>query len=228
MKCKNCGGNYKTRELECPYCNTENALGKIWMVKRSEAELAYEREKAELGKFLVSPYMLNRILNRALVILGLLYAVIFLGAYLVCLIEPQLENWHFKANEEKITARMEAYYVAGEFEKLYEYMEEECVDFKEFYTYTQAALLNNEYNRYLEQRMHYEALSDEEKETDTYYLESAINSSKKVYSLDMGIYDETDERNRELYESYRKEILAWWISEPKITKDAIDEWREQE
>ena len=41
MKCKNCGAQYKTRELKCPYCNTENIIGKIWQSERSQAEMEY-------------------------------------------------------------------------------------------------------------------------------------------------------------------------------------------
>ena len=85
MKCKNCGGQYKTKELMCPYCHTENLLGKIWMVQRSEAEEAYEREKRELGKTMLSPYMINRYLNRALVVSILLFTSIFVGMILIAL-----------------------------------------------------------------------------------------------------------------------------------------------
>ena len=45
MKCKNCSANYKARELKCPYCNTTNLLGHIWLSEKTEAELEYEKAK---------------------------------------------------------------------------------------------------------------------------------------------------------------------------------------
>ena len=42
MKCKSCAGNYKTKELICPYCGRANLLGKLWFAEKSEAEQEYE------------------------------------------------------------------------------------------------------------------------------------------------------------------------------------------
>ena len=75
MKCKNCAANYKTRELKCPYCGTENLLGRIWQVERTQAELDYANEKKEVKKKIFSPYTADRILNRCLVVIACLYIV---------------------------------------------------------------------------------------------------------------------------------------------------------
>ena len=67
MKCKSCAGNYKTKELICPYCGRANLLGKLWFAEKSEAEQEYERARAEYEKR-VTPYVVNRFLNRSLVL----------------------------------------------------------------------------------------------------------------------------------------------------------------
>ena len=62
MTCKNCGGNYRTRELICPYCRTENVLGHLWLAKRKEAEEEYNRTAHTLREKLLSPYVFHRII----------------------------------------------------------------------------------------------------------------------------------------------------------------------
>ena len=83
MKCKNCGAQYKTRELKCPYCNTENLIGKIWQTERSQAEMAYEEEKKKVGKVLFSPFMVDRLLSRAIAVLIGLHIVSFILIFIV-------------------------------------------------------------------------------------------------------------------------------------------------
>lgn len=222
MKCKNCGANYKTRELKCPYCNTENLIGKIWQAERSQAEFDYENEKKKVGKALLSPYMFERMLNRALVVVIGLYIVSFAIIVLVFMLSEPLEKLYFSHNKEEIETQMAEYYNAGEYEKLDLYMEEKYVEPQDYYAYTQATLLNFDYNRYMEYRMEFQALPKEEKETDDYYLEYALQNSKAVYNLDCGIYSILDEKNREMYESYQKEIMAYWVGTLKLTEGEIE------
>lgn len=66
MKCNSCGANYKTRELKCPYCGKANALGRLWKIKRTEAEEEYERARKEAGRK-ISVYSVDRILSRCIV-----------------------------------------------------------------------------------------------------------------------------------------------------------------
>lgn len=221
MKCKNCGANYKTRELKCPYCNTENIVGKIWQAERSQAELDYENEKKKIGKILLSPYMINRLLNRTILILTGLYIVSFAIIVLVFILSEPLERLYNSVNKEKIEAQMAEYYDAGEYEKLDVYMEEEFVDPQEYYTYTQATLLTYDYNKYMECRLGFQALSEEEKLTDDYYLKYALKNSVDVYNLECGIYSEPDEKNRELYEMYQKDIMAYWVGTLGLTNEEV-------
>ena len=53
MKCKSCAGNYKTKELICPYCGRANLLGKLWFAEKSEAALNVSIEIAKIREFLL-------------------------------------------------------------------------------------------------------------------------------------------------------------------------------
>lgn len=222
MKCKNCGGNYKTRELKCPYCDTENLLGKVWMIERSEAELAYETKKREMGKFLVSPYMLNRVLNRCLIVLAALYVVLFVGAFLVFGVCELYQKISTTIRKEQIEAQMEAYFSAGQYEELDKYMYDNGVDGTAYYAYTQATLIQSDYDWFMEHRLYFDNMSQEEKIADDYHLKYTIKYALEVYSLDYSLYDELDARNTELYETYKKEILAYLVGVLQLTEEEIE------
>ena len=222
MKCKNCAANYKTRELKCPYCGTENLLGRIWQVERTQAEWNYEKEKKEVKKKIFSPYMADRILNRCLVVIVCLYIVSIAVVFLVFYLGDVFQKAAFAKNKDKIEAQMAAYYDAGEFEKLDLYMDDKILDHKEYYAYTQATILNFDYNRYMEYRLGFLALSEEEKLEDDYYLEYALENSRNVYNLECGIYDEPVPENEALYEFYRKEIMAYWVGTLQLSDEEIE------
>ena len=222
MKCKNCGAQYKTRELKCPYCNTENLIGKIWQTERTQAELEYEEEKKKVGKVLFSPYMADRLLSRAIVVLIGLHIVSFALIFIVIALSYPFQKLLFFMNKEKIEAQMEEYYQAGEYEKLDVYMEENYVDNADYYTYAQATLMTFDYNNYMEHRLAFEALPQEEKLLDDYHLKYALKHSVEVYKCECGIYKEPDERNMELYERRQKEVRAYWVGELLLTEEEID------
>ena len=222
MKCKNCGAQYKTRELKCPYCNTENIIGKIWQTERSQAEMEYEEEKKKVGKVLFSPYMADRLLSRAIVVLIGLHIVSFLLIFIVIALSYPFQKLLFSMNKEKIEAQMEEYYQAGEYDKLDVYMEENYVENQDYYTYTQVTLMMYDYNRYMSHRMAFDALTIEEKLADDYQLKYALDHSLQVYQRDCGIYREYDENNAELHERLKKEIMAYWVGELLLTEEEIE------
>ena len=223
MKCKNCGANYKTRELKCPYCNTENLIGKVWQSERSQAELDYEEERKKVAKSLLSPYMAERILNRATLILIGLYIVSFLVVVLVIALSFPVQDLIFKMNKTEIEAQMEEYYSAGEYDLLDIYMDDNYVERKDYYTYNQITSQNFNYKSYMEHRLAFENMSKEEQLEDDYHLKYAIKGSIEVYNCECGDYSDVDPSNASVIESMQKEIMAYWIGELLLTEDEIQE-----
>lgn len=219
MKCKNCGANYKTRELKCPYCNTENVVGKLWQTERTRAEIDYEKEKGKVGKIIFSPYMYDRLISRAMYVLVILHIVSIAAVFLVALGSYGWQELIFRLNKAEIEAQMDEYYTAGEYEKLDAYMEEyEAIS--GYKTYSTATAMNWRYDEYLENRLNFQQLSEEEKSKDDYHLKYAIDYSAQVYNYECDIYGKYD-KNAELKADYQKEIMAYWVAELELTEDEI-------
>lgn len=221
MKCKSCGANYKTRELRCPYCHTENMVGKLWMVERSEAELQYEQRRKELGKK-ASPYVIDRIFTRLIVIAVAVF--ILLCCVTIFGIVIYYKAWDIKRdwNIDKIEKQMEEYYENGEYDRLYAYMSEYELIGEEYYEYSQAVLLSYSYNEYLGHKYAYLEMTEEEKWEDDYHLEYALKESVDAYNMDSVAYAEIDERNEELYETYQQEIMSFWKTVLQLTDEEIE------
>lgn len=219
MKCKNCGANYKTRELKCPYCNTENVVGKLWQTERTRAEIDYEKEKGKVGKIIFSPYMYDRLISRAMYVLVILHIVSIAAVFLVALGSYGWQELRFRLNKAEIEAQMDEYYTAGEYEKLDAYMEEyEAIS--GYKTYSTAIAMNWRYDEYLENRLNFQQLSEEEKSKDDYHLKYAIDYSAQAYNYECDIYGKYD-KNAELKADYQKEIMAYWVAELELTEDEI-------
>lgn len=232
MKCKSCNGQYKTKELVCPYCGTENLLGKLWCVQRSEAELAYEKERENVKKQIVSPYMLNRLVNRCLIMLAILYIAFFTifvgGAYVIFKLQGKTKMVSNDINKEEVEKQMETFFEAGDLSELEFNMSEKDVEPSEYYTYTQATKIWNSYSRYMENRLFYDNWNEEDVKSLDYYLEFILEESVEVYTCDYGAYSELDENNEELYQMCKKEIMAYWVGTLKLTEEEIQSLITQE
>ena len=181
MKCKNCGGNYRSTELICPYCGTENLLGRMWAAQKSEAEKEYEQVQMATGKAF-SPYVMNRILNRMLVItigIVLLSIVIVIAAAFVRSAKTSYNQKHHGA---EMKAQLEQYYADGEFGQMYQYLSEnELFGVEDYYAYNQIALLYYNYDRYLTEKMTFLGMTPEMQKEDTFHFEYSIRDSQDVY-----------------------------------------------
>jgi len=220
LNCKNCGAHYRTRELKCPYCDTENIIGKLWKVQRTEAEQEYEAERKKAGRIL-SPYVADRILSRILVVTAAVGVICTAVCVAVLLIIDSAGSIYAGLNKDKVEKTMETYYNEGRFDELYEYMSKYDLIGSDNYAYSQAALISYDYESYMNDKLTFWELSDEDKAEDTYYLEYAIKNSADVYRLDAGLYSEPDSKNEKLIDEYRKEIMSFWVGTLKLTEEEI-------
>ena len=207
MRCKNCGANYRTIELKCPYCGTPNRLGAIWAVERTDAEIEYEKKNQEIKK-ITNPYVWNRILNRILVILCGFTVLFFVSVFGFFFIKDFVLN-HRNVNSD--IEVLEQYYQDGDFASMNSYLRKyELNGRNEFYVYTQATLLFNDYQEFTNKRLSFLNESDDEKMEDDYYLEYSIKYGNDILRMKEGNYSQLDSKNEELYDSYCEEINAYF------------------
>lgn len=186
------------------------------MYEKSAAELEYDKTRRELGRSM-SPYVINRILNRTIIIGMAILLLCFTVFFCIFAIDSGVKaiNKHFGA--EEIASMMDHYYESGEFGLLERYMSEHDMMGQDNYTYSQAALLYEEYERYINEKLQFMELDADKKASDDYHLLNSIRRSRNVYILDMGNYSELDERNEDIYERYRSEIMSFWVGVLELT-----------
>ena len=220
MKCKNCGADYRARELKCPYCDTGNLIGRIWMAQRSQAELEYERTRRQIGRK-GSVYIVNRVVNRTLVVGAALFLLYFIGIFAFFGIQAAFSSWNKQANIGEIQKTMDAYYADGEYGKLYDCMHQYDMFGEEQYVYSQAVLLAREYENYMNHKLCFLAMDSGRQMEDDYHLEYALRDSIDVYMMHVGIYSEPDDRNREQINTYQNEIMAFWRGTLGMTEEEL-------
>ena len=221
MKCKSCAGNYKTKELICPYCGRANLLGKFWFAEKSEAEKEYEKVREEYEKR-VTPYVLNRFLNRSLVVCLLVYALFFVGAVVFVLgygmyRETYESGWLLPAEK-----KMQSYYEAGDYRGLHAYMSTKDYISNKRYKYSQAAILGREYAYFQGAKLRFFSLDEEDlQERGQYILSSILNHGAAVSGPQIGTYSEPDPANEEIIQEMREEVYALLYGTFGITEE---EW----
>ncbi len=225
MKCANCGGNYKTSELICPYCNTENAIGRMWKAQRTEAELQYEAARKEAGKK-ASPYIIDRVLSRIMFSLIIVGAIVLLCAMLYFLGKDIYISSYQKFNKDKIEKQLDQYYQNYDFEGMEAYMDKYDLFFSEetYYEYRQVVIMYRDYQSYLEQKYKLLCMTATELDeaTNYYELDMAVGNSASICRAEFGIYDEVHERNQALWKQYTDEIMVFWKATLGLTQEEID------
>ncbi len=195
MICKNCGANYRTAELRCPYCETENIVGRFWLVRRTETIKKLEKEmKAAKQKYV--PYVASKVVNKMIIVV--LLALIVLGV---------IENisGHSMLSTK---AEMEKLHDAGKYYDLYRYMDIKD-NFRSAPEYLrQSALMAREYNEFLTYRMSY--LSDDANKWSPDYVAMVMDDAMHIYTHVIGMYDKEHPENAAQYELYNSRILAFW------------------
>lgn len=226
MKCKNCSANYKARELKCPYCNTTNLLGHIWLSEKTEAELEYEKAKKEYGG--ISKYVVYRVLTRILVLEILVGALIFLGVVAYFSLEETFTAASFKMNKDKIEAKMEAAWKAEDYDRLDAIMDKYNIDGQDYYIYTQSTIIQSDYERFTEARLGFLMLTEEEKQTREYEIESSLEKAYDLLTVDFGLYDVLAVENKAQYERVTAEVDAYLRGTLGMTQEEYSSFTETE
>lgn len=221
MKCKNCGANYRTRELKCPYCGTENMIGKIWLIERDTVDQQYEEAQKTVGKGNMR-YVANKVMNRIILVSTVLFFLCILLVILAAMGYSSYKKLYKNINKEKIESRMEEYYQNGEYGELYDYMTKYDLYSLENYIYSQAAFVGVDYEYYKTDMLSFLSTPDEDKASREYLFSNAFKFSIRTYTLDAGLYSEEVPENQELYDSCRLEIMSFWKGMLGMTDEEVD------
>ncbi len=208
MKCKNCGANYSSAELRCPYCGTRNEKGLRWKLHREQAQTEYARTEAAVKEKL--PLMVaNRVANVLLAVCAAVLAgSLLLGLVYFGVVDP-LHRWASRSSWE---TEMQTLFEAGELGRLNAFMDEHGLSGTEYYAYTQAAILNFDYENMMEARASLMQAYEQGEEQDAwdmyYYISRILNSASSILSLDIPAYPELAPENEALYGDYCREAEA--------------------
>lgn len=227
MKCKSCGGDYRTRELICPYCGTENLVGRLWMAQRSEAELQYEKALKETGRK-ASPYVVNRVLGRIAVVMACLCILMFVAVAVFFMVLEGGKRIYKRMHYQEIVQTMERLYQEENYTELYAYMGKYDLIGEDNYAYSQAVLMDFDYQWFVNHKLKFCEMSEDEKQEDTYYLQATISWGADICQRNLGRYVELDPMNQALYDSYCQEVTEFWRYTLGMTEEEIERIAEDE
>lgn len=221
MKCKSCGANYKTKDLTCPYCGEVNRIGFQWKMEEDAAEANYQRAKKEVAHK-TSPHEADQIVNRLIMIMGILLAGICL---LFCLEEPIAEREESFKRLQVDEDHLEMLYQTGEYEALYNYMQEYSIYGEDEYEkYTQYVKLNRDMDEFIEMRMDFVQAEPEDfaEFSRTGIAYDAIRTCCDVYQYVMYSYKAVLPEHEAIYGEMCTEVEAFLIGELEMTKEEVE------
>ena len=223
MKCKNCGANYSSRDLQCPYCDTPNPRGVLWYHQRTQAQSDYEKGLLLLP--LLRRVAINRILNRVLIAEALILCLLLAGIFAFFAVEDLAGTVSLQWNRQAIQTELDVLYEQQRYGELYSRMQDADMMDEENYAYTQMALLYNDYESFVLRRMEYFSQLDGEG-LESYTLESLIRSIHNVMVPYVPAYSDLTEENRRQMEIYAQEtadfaqsVLGFGSEEMKLLEE---------
>lgn len=227
MKCPNCGANFSSKELVCPYCGAENQTGRRWAAERRAAEQDY-REGVRQAKRKMPLYILNRAMSWVLGVLAALVLLYVVGMFLFFFSGEAVNTVQNETQRTQIEQEMQRLYEGEEFGQLYQYMEKRDLVGPEYYEYTQMVLLHSSYEEFELHRLSFLALSEEEKQQDDYHLYYAIEGAHELLYPDIPAYPDITERNGKVLQKYADEARAYLIGTLGFSEEEIEALAETE
>ncbi len=220
MKCKNCGADYRTVQMKCPYCGTETRLGRIWFTERSEAEKAYDEARLQ-RKQKYSPFILNRWLNRGILIVTSVIVLCFLIIFGAFFLAEAIPAARYKAHSEEIEAQLHQALDAGDYRTVREIMQEYDLYGSDHYIESQASFLQFDYQNYLAEKYATIEDIDQDGTTDELQISIALMYARRFQILSLGNYSLLSEKNEAYYNAGSEDIRAFLVGYLGMTEE---EW----
>ena len=226
MQCSNCGSHYRMRDLACPYCGTENALGRLWQKQRTEAELSYEKARVAAGKKW-SPYIYDRVVSRVMVVEFLL--ILFTIFVLIVFFSVRSIRGRFSRDMERrlpaAISVMDEMLDAGEygrFEAYNEQFEDILDDTEEYREYYQMEYLAHYYNQFEMCKFDWLSMDDQHRRDDEYILSALLRYPWLMCSYKDWQHD-LQERPRRFIEESRKQFTDFLKAYLNLTETEVNE-----
>lgn len=232
MKCSNCNGDYRTRELKCPYCGTENLLGSLWVIEISQAERDLKRAKLEKGLRGWTIYDVNRIVSRISLVL---FVIAIIGTIIIAGIsigDWGMQELYLISHKDGIQEAIETCYEQGDYMKMKSYMDEyELYNKEEYEKYSQLALHCSDYFwvQDLLSKIVQDRRSPKPSEMDSYeswtagILKRSFDVYVWFYQMDERYKLDIAPENRELFQAWHDEMIALWVGTLCMTDEEIQE-----
>lgn len=234
MVCNQCGAEYKNDLLQCPYCHSENHKE----AKRAKRRILerYDREAADI-KQETEKYpdkAANQFTKYLVLCIGAVLAVgiIVIVLYLLCSnIFLKLEY----AGEKAHTAKLEAYFEAGDYAGLSSYMDEKDLYSRDYEKYGEVWDVYDSFTdmdeaiEHIEEICSYETFDEEDKrQSADYWLGMYVESAKQTLTLaDEYTQDKVFRGNEEVLLELREEALGK-LTDTGFSQEEIDRIYQEE
>lgn len=211
MKCTFCGGEVGADQLRCPYCNQENLIAYQRQKEFNEETLKNEAEAKRViasNRSDITHKVLSGILV-GLVVLLVITSIVSFVSYMY--VEGEL--FQPKPPTDYIET-LDGFYETGDYDKLYLYVQKyDIYGYENMVTYDYSQLALYYYDVLDYRRCFYEVveyLRGNLEEIDEYYWDYTFEKGYEVLLPNVGVYDEISERNAEVFELFKEEVILDW------------------
>lgn len=202
MKCVNCGSNYASKELVCPYCGSKNEKGLNWFQRREKARKEYENYLKANGVS-VTLRTWQSVLSRIQfwVVLSLIVTIILsIIAFLLIEFISDSKVSVFKSKRLEYCQKL---YEEQNFDELSVAISDSDFHEEEFYEYAQITLLYQDYMNFKQSRMEY---LEDENFTDVDRTEYLLDDIQELLRTSVPAFSDITPNNQVIIERWQQEI----------------------
>ncbi len=197
MKCKNCGADIPAEAIRCAYCDTVNPGGVSFLQRLKEKREENKRLRKELLRNSREAY-LNQLLNRAMIIFGVLMIVVVFVSTGVTI---YAQGYRTTADPNK-DAIMQKLYDEEAYQQLDTYMSTHDLIGNDHYSYTRVALINNSYEKFFELRNDCIDIIRKQDVPDDELIRAVIEKGVAALYADIPAYPDVCPEEKQLTDKY--------------------------
>lgn len=223
MKCKQCGGEVGSEQERCPYCNAINKEA-VRRKRQIHRKRIFNKDLRRRVLEESREDIWNRILNRAIAVMVCIFAAACMLGFTVNMAAGGMGKLFNKP--DNMEEQLERLYENREFAQMSYLLDEYGLMGTDYYRYSQMALLNSTYERFINNRNECISQIEENKDLMELDLENVLRYGCNVLAPDIPYYREMDSENKIILEEYQQSVKAFYQSYLKLKDKEIDELAE--